>query len=56
MFEFFIVTYEGELDFNKITICVKPERMYYNIQNFACLRRYLITKIDDFERQGIQAN
>ena len=50
-FGFFIIICEGKLDFDNTIICVKSERKY-NIHSFWDVRRYLITKIDYFERQG----
>ena len=47
--DFFIIC-EWKLDFDDI-ICVKSERKY-NIHSFWDLRRYLISKISYFGRQG----
>ena len=42
---------EWKMDFDNIIIFVKSERRY-NIHSFWDIRRYLLTKIDYFERQG----
>ena len=49
--DFFLLCLNGKWISIKIFICVKSDRIY-NIHSFWDIRRYLITKIDYFERQG----
>ena len=50
-FGFYNILCEWKLDFDKTTICVKSERKC-NIQSFWYVRRYSVTKIDFFGKQG----